>query len=98
MEITVTFDPYSAADRDRVRQMLDSFPTTRAKPPQQTSATEAVLDILRKHNGEARHSVIRREMKARGFPGWLTAKRHLLKAGLIEKRTRGLYAIKETRQ
>ena len=93
MELQVKFDPYSAADRDRVRHILDTFPSTRAKPPKENSATEAVLGILERHGDEARHSVIRREMNAMGHRGWLTAKRHLLKAGKIEKRGRGLYGV-----
>src|SRR5262245_58684877 len=93
MEIQVKFDPYSAADRDRVRLILDSFPTARAKPVREDSATDAVIAILERHGGQARHAIIRNEMKTQGFPGWQTPKLRLLRAGKIDKLSRGLYGI-----
>ena len=93
MEIQIKFDPYSAADRERVRLILDGFPTARVQPVREDSATDAVIAILERHGGQARHAVIRKEMKAQGFPGWQTPKNRLLKAGKIKKLSRGLYAI-----
>jgi hypothetical protein len=93
VKIQIKFDPNSRADRDRVRAILDSLPATNAAPPREDKATEAVLDIMRRHGGEARHGVIQQEMRANDFPGWLTPKRHLIKTGRIKQRGRGLYYI-----
>jgi hypothetical protein len=93
MEIHIKFDPYSAADRDRVHRFLDTLPTAGAKPPKEDDETEAAMDIFNKHGGEVQHHVIRDAMKAKGYRGWQTARRRLTKAGKIKKVAYGRYRL-----
>ncbi len=96
MELQLKFDPYSAADRDRVRKVLDTlgaFPTARAPALSAAAADAAVLEILAAHGGEARHNVLSKGMKAKGFRGWLNSRYRLIKAKKIVQVGRGLYRV-----
>ena len=94
--VKVTFNLYDAAERAQVSELLARFdrqqPVAGKPDPKQV-----IIDILRRHGGQARWHVIRDEFKAK--TGLTSCKHHLGVLVGYDKRVRsdgtGLYSLVE---